>query len=48
MDSEVGRRVERALDLFVPRWIAEEWPFERPRFVGRDLTWDECPALPDR
>ncbi|MGW3726598.1 N-acetyltransferase [Streptomyces sp. NPDC000851] len=47
VDSEVGGRLERALDAFVPRWIAEEWPFQRPRFVGRDLTWDEWMALPD-
>ncbi|WP_320773518.1 hypothetical protein [Streptomyces sp. CRN 30] len=47
VDDEVGGALERALDVFVPRWIAEDWPFERPRFVGRDLTWDEWLALPD-
>jgi hypothetical protein len=29
----------------VPRWVAEEWPLERPRYVGRDLSWDEWLAL---
>jgi hypothetical protein len=39
--------VERALDEFVPRWLAQEWPLANPRFVGRDLTWQEWMALPD-
>ncbi|GGL96661.1 hypothetical protein GCM10010129_45600 [Streptomyces fumigatiscleroticus] len=47
VDEEVGGELERALDTFVPRWIAEDWPLARPRFVGRDLTWDEWLALPD-
>ncbi|WP_128380897.1 GNAT family N-acetyltransferase [Streptomyces cavernae] len=47
VDSEAGGGLERSLDTFVPRWIAEVWPFERPRFVGRDLSWDEWLALPD-
>lgn len=46
VDSSVGTDVERALDAFVPRWIAESWPFDRPRYVGRDLTWDEWLMLP--
>ncbi len=47
VDDEVGGPLERALDAFVPRWIAEDWPFERPRFIGRDLTWEEWLKLPD-
>ena len=47
-EEYVGSDVEAALDAFVPRWIAEAWPFEAPRYVGRDLTWDEWLALPDR
>ena len=30
VDEAVGTEVERALDEFVPRWLAEEWPL-RPR-----------------
>jgi hypothetical protein len=45
VDSYVGTPVEAALDVMVPRWIAEDWPLERPRYVGRDLTWVEWIAL---
>ena len=30
----------------MPRWIADDWPLEQPRYVGRDLTWAEWIALP--
>ncbi|HYH34168.1 MAG TPA: GNAT family N-acetyltransferase [Nocardioides sp.] len=45
-DEYLGSPVEAALDDFVPRWMAERWPFERPRYVGRDLSWEEWAALP--
>jgi hypothetical protein len=45
IDACVGTPVEAALDDLVPRWVAEQWPWERPRYVGRDLTWDEWLAL---
>jgi RimJ/RimL family protein N-acetyltransferase len=47
VDRLVGTEVERALDALVPRWVAEDWPLERPRYVGRDLTWQEWVALDD-
>ena len=47
VDALVGSDVEQALDELVPRWIAEEWPLERPRYVGRDLSWAEWIALPE-
>jgi RimJ/RimL family protein N-acetyltransferase len=31
-DEYVGTAVEAELDALVPRWIAEDWPFVRPRF----------------
>ena len=46
IDACVGTDLERELDELVPRWIDESWPLERPRYVGRDLTWDEWIALP--
>jgi hypothetical protein len=45
VDRYVGTVVEAALDGFVPRWIAEDWPLERPRYVGRDLSWAEWLSL---
>ena len=46
-DEYVGSDVESALDDLVPRWIAEDWPLQQPRYVGRDLSWAEWLALPD-
>jgi len=46
-DAFVGTDVEAALDELVPRWIAEDWPLEHPRYVGRDLSWDAWLALDD-
>lgn len=47
VDAQVGTLLEAAFDAFVPQWIATEWPLRRPRYVGRDLTWQEWLALPD-
>ncbi|MFF3373210.1 N-acetyltransferase [Streptomyces sp. NPDC002680] len=47
VDSAVGGAVEQALDELVPRWIGDAWPFVRPRFIGRDLSWAEWLRLPD-
>lgn len=47
VDALVGGPVEEALDAFVPRWLAERWPLQRPRYVGRDLSWADWLALPD-
>ena len=46
-ECALGSEVERALDTFVPAWIAAEWPLHQPRYVGRDLTWQQWLALPD-
>ena len=48
VDAHVGGPLERALDETVPRWIAEVWPLTAPRYVGRDLSWDDWLALPER
>jgi hypothetical protein len=47
VNEERSGPLERALRREVPRWIAAEWPFEEPRFIGIDLTWDEWLRLPD-
>ena len=46
-DAEVGGPLDTTLAEFVPRWIADDWPFTTPRFIGRDLTWAEWLALPE-
>jgi hypothetical protein len=46
VDPLAGSDPERALNGFVPQWITGSWPFARPRFIGRDLSWDEWMSLP--
>jgi hypothetical protein len=46
VDELVGSEVEVALDAFVPRWIAAEWPLRRPRYVGHELSFAEWLAIP--
>ena len=46
VDRLVGSDVERALDQLVPRWLAEDWPLDRPRYVPRDISWAEWQELP--
>ena len=40
--------LREVLPEFVPQWLAHAWPFAEPRFIGRDLSWADCLALPDR
>ncbi|MCC2594403.1 GNAT family N-acetyltransferase [Tessaracoccus sp. OS52] len=47
VDRLVGSDVDAALEELVPEWIRTKWPLSRPRYVGRDLSWDEWLALPD-
>jgi hypothetical protein len=47
VDDKVGTPLEHAMDVVVPRWVERVWPFEKPRFVGRDLSWAEWLALPE-
>jgi hypothetical protein len=47
VDSLVGTTVERGLNKAVPAWVEKSWPFQKPRYVGRDLTWEQWLALPD-
>lgn len=46
VDECVDTDLERSLDDLVPRWIAQDWPIARPRYVGRDLSWPEWMTLP--
>jgi hypothetical protein len=47
VDELAGSDVEDALNAFVPAWVATDWPFIRPRYIGRDLTWGEWLVLPE-
>ncbi|MFW2333884.1 GNAT family N-acetyltransferase [Ilumatobacter sp.] len=47
VDDLVGTRAEHELGEFVPGWIADRWPFARPRYIGIDLSWDDWLALPE-
>jgi hypothetical protein len=47
VDAQAGTGLEHALDVLVPQWIAAAWPFTRPRYLGRDLSWTDWLALPD-
>ncbi|WP_306320856.1 MULTISPECIES: N-acetyltransferase [unclassified Streptomyces] len=46
VDDLSGGADERALDALVPEWIGADWPFTQPRYLGRDITWQEWLALP--
>jgi RimJ/RimL family protein N-acetyltransferase len=46
VDRLVGSETERAVVSLIPQWIAEQWPFEGPRYIGRDLTWSDWVQLP--
>jgi hypothetical protein len=35
VDDRVGADLDRDLDAFVPRWIADAWPFADPRYEVR-------------
>ncbi len=46
VDALAGGPVEAALDAAVPAWVAQDWPLDRPHYVGRDLSWADWMALP--
>lgn len=48
VDRLVGGPVEAALDAAVPAWVAADWPLDQPHYVGRDISWSDWLALPDR
>jgi RimJ/RimL family protein N-acetyltransferase len=48
VDELDGSVLDAELTRLVPTWIAREWPFVRPRYIGHDLTWAEWLDLPIR
>ena len=47
VDRLVGSDVQAELDELVPYWVAQEWPFEQPRYVPREISWADWAALPE-
>jgi hypothetical protein len=47
VDEEVGGALDEVLHDAIPAWIASEWPFTSPRYIGEQLTWAEWLALAD-
>jgi hypothetical protein len=49
-DEYVGTAVEQALNKLVPKWIADDWPFRRPRLgppvVGNTELSGDYPQTP--
>ena len=48
LEHLVGGEVEAVVDEEVPRWLSRDWPFRRPRLLGRDVSWQDWAALPAR
>ncbi len=46
--DELDTGLEAELETAVRRWVAERWPFETVCYPGRDISWDDWEALPDR
>jgi len=46
--SEVPGGLDEVLFSTARRWLAERWPFSRVAWPGRELSWEEYDALPDR
>ena len=45
-ESAQGEPADRALETAVRSWLATEWPFAKPVFPGRDMSWDAWDSLP--
>ena len=47
VNDQVATQLATSLDELIPRWITQHWPFRAPRFIGRDISWDEWLRLPE-
>jgi hypothetical protein len=45
--SELAGGLEDRLYVAVREWVAEEWPFKKVAFPGRDIAWDIWRKVPD-
>jgi len=46
--SEFGKGLDEKLFSVVKRWLSEEWWFSKVAFPGRQQSWPEWVALPDK
>jgi hypothetical protein len=44
-DSVKAQGIEAELDAFLRQWLRQVWPFQRPVFPGRDVSWLAWEAL---
>jgi RimJ/RimL family protein N-acetyltransferase len=42
-----GTGLEEELESAARDWLASEWPFDRVRWPGREISWEEWDRLPD-
>ena len=47
-DSAKAQGFEAELGEFLRHWVREVWPFRRPVFPGRDVSWQEWEALKNK
>lgn len=47
-ESELQSGLEQRLFAAVKDWVASEWLFKNVAYPGRDMTWEEYQALPER
>jgi hypothetical protein len=40
--------LEDELGSFVRSWVTNDWPFTKVIYPGRDVSWDEFGAMPDK
>jgi hypothetical protein len=45
--EEEGTGLEELLEQRIREWLAAEWPFERIRWPGREISWEEWDRLPE-
>lgn len=46
--SELHTGLEEDLYATVTEWVGRDWPFQRVCYPGREISWQEFDALPDR
>ncbi len=46
--SELGSGFDDQLFATVKKWLSEKWPFTKPAFPGREITWQHWLSLADK